>query len=66
MLATPRTKETPLRDAVRETIHYVPTTSIPAFIEKGLRALEQDAQEILAERKALGLPSDLHMPKDKT
>ena len=39
MLAGLRARDTPLRDAVLEWIHNVPTTSIPKFVDHGLRVL---------------------------
>ena len=47
MLAGPRAKDTPLRDAVYEAIKTVPHTSIPFFIASGLRALDEDAKAIM-------------------
>ena len=58
MLAGPRSKDTPLRDALYETIRTVPTASIPAFVSRGLENLRQDAEAIekaRAEDKARGL-----------
>ena len=50
MFQVPRGKNaTPLRDAVREALRKTPTTSIPKFIDHGLRFLEADAKEILEE-----------------
>ena len=37
MLKDPRAKDTPLKDAVRQTIRDVSTNSIPSYIESGLR-----------------------------
>ena len=51
MLLGPRAKDTPLRDAVRQTIKEVSTTSIPAFCAAGLEALNRDAAAIRYERK---------------
>jgi len=51
MLAGPRARDTPLRDAVLETIRIVPTTSIPSFVASGLAKLEEDARSIAAERE---------------
>ena len=39
MLAGPRSKDRPLRDALYETIRTVPTASIPAFVARGLENL---------------------------
>ena len=50
----PRAKDTPLRDAVRQTIRDVPTTSIPAFIVRALESLSTDAAAIRLERKLQG------------
>jgi hypothetical protein len=47
MLACPRAKDTPMRDALYETIQSVPTTSIPKFVARGLENLRQDAEAIL-------------------
>ena len=51
MLLGPRAKDTPLRDAVRQTIKEVSTASIPAFCAAGLEALRRDAAAIRYERK---------------
>ena len=69
MLKFPRPKDMPLRDAVRETLRMVPTTSIPAFIAAGLRQLRQDAAELRAERgeateKLPELPQDQENGKE--
>jgi len=47
----PRAKDTPLLDALRQTIRDVPTKSIPAFCASGLRKLGEDAAAIRHERK---------------
>jgi len=47
MLAGPRSKDTPLRDALYEAIRTVPATSIPAYVARGLETLRQDAEAIL-------------------
>ena len=53
MLAVPgpRIKDTPLKDAVKQTIRNVPPTSIPAFIARALENLRTDAAEIRYMRK---------------
>ena len=53
MLAVPgpRMKDTPLKDAVKQTIRNVPPTSIPAFISRALENLRTDAAEIRYMRK---------------
>jgi hypothetical protein len=50
MLKCPRAKDTPLKDAVLETIHKVSKDSIPLFVERGLRNLREDAEAIKRER----------------
>jgi hypothetical protein len=53
MLAGPRSRDTPMRDALYETIQSVPTTSIPKFVDSGLNKLRQDAEAILQARGQL-------------
>jgi len=47
----PRSKDKPLYDAVMQSIREVPTTSIPSFVERGLRCLADDAAQIRRELK---------------
>ena len=51
----PRSKSTPLKDALQEALRVVPTTSIPKFVAKGLRYLAEDADEL---RRELGLEAE--------
>ena len=51
MLKCPRAKDTPLRDAVRQTIRDVSVDSIPAFCQRGLETLRRDADSIKLSRK---------------
>ena len=52
MIAGPRAKDQPLREALNETIKTVPHTSIPAFVARGLANLREDAQAIREARAA--------------
>ena len=47
----PRSKDTPLKDALIETIIRVPTSSIPKFVARGLSNLATDADELREEFK---------------
>ena len=51
MLKGPRSKDMPLRDAVRQTIRDVSTDSIPALCQRGLETLRRDAETIKLTRK---------------
>ncbi len=46
-----RARQTPLKDAVFETLTNVPRTSIPAYIDNGLSVLKADADKIRIERQ---------------
>jgi len=46
MLLTPRSKETPLRDAVREVILKVDPSPIKEFVRRGLSFLKEAAEEV--------------------
>ncbi len=50
MLAGPRARDTPLRDAVYQTIREVPQSSIPLFIARGLSCLRERVESIRAEQ----------------
>ena len=49
-MLNPSGKDKPLKDAVIETIETVSRTSIPKFIDRGLRQLKEDAENIRKER----------------
>ena len=51
----PRSKDTPLKDALHEALRMVPTTSIPKFVANGLRFLSEDADEL---KRELGLETE--------
>jgi hypothetical protein len=53
MVKGPKAKDTPLLDALKQTIKDVRTTSIPAFCASGLEKLSYDAAKIRQERKLL-------------
>jgi hypothetical protein len=53
MVKGPKAKDTPLLDALKQTIRDVRTTSIPAFCASGLEKLSNDAAKIRQERKLL-------------
>ena len=53
MLLDPRAKDTPLKDALKQSIREVSTSSIPAFCSRGLETLSRDAAAIRHERKLL-------------
>ena len=50
MLKTPRNKETPLADAVKEVIVQTSTKPIPEFVRRGLGFLRERANEIREAR----------------
>ena len=52
MLKTPRSKETPLANAVKEVIVQTSTDPIPEFVRRGLGFLRERANEI---REARGI-----------
>ena len=43
----PRSKDTPLKDALLESIMKTPLTSLPKYIKMGLDELERDALEVM-------------------
>ena len=53
MVKGPKAKDTPLLDALKQTIRDVRTTSIKAFCASGLEKLSYDAAQIRQERKLL-------------
>ena len=63
MLRHPRAKDTPLLDALKQTIRDVSTSSIPSFCQGGLRNIRNDADKIRLERKQLSL---MNAEEDKT
>jgi hypothetical protein len=65
MVKGPKAKDTPLLDALKQTIRDVRTTSIPAFCASGLEKLSNDAARIREERKLLpiSIPSADRSPK---
>jgi hypothetical protein len=50
MLKCPRSRDTPLKDALRETINKVSQDSIPSYVARGLRFLKEDADAIKKDR----------------
>ena len=46
MLLTPRARDKPMREALYQAIKENDGSSIPAFIDHGLRALYEDAEQI--------------------
>ena len=46
MLKDPRSKDRPLKDAVKQSIRYVSTDSIPVYCQRALEKLSSDAAAI--------------------
>ena len=58
MLTRPHAKDPVLQKAVQETLHTVPTKSIPLFVAHGLRALRHDANLVRRQRGLQPVPYD--------
>ena len=50
MLQTPSSKETPLKDALKEAFQHTPDEPVVKFVRMGLRQLREAANEIRRER----------------
>ena len=57
MLTTPRAKDKPMREALYQAIRETPDSSLPAFVEAGLRALYTDAKVVEKERDTTDEPA---------
>ena len=61
----PRSKDSPLQDALFEAINKTPSTSIHLFVKAGLEELERDALEILKIRQRLTKDEDESVKEDQ-
>ena len=60
----PRSKDRPLKEALREALKNTPLSSIPSYIENGLSVLAADAEEYRLELQPTILTEDPQPKKD--